>query len=265
MSGFSTTPNFALKKPVTGADDDMWGTHWNQNADALDTLIKTVQDSSGVKSFNTRAGAVTLTLADVTGAGGAPSVNPAFSGGMSVKTTGNDTGLTFLDGSGAGRGAVFWQFATGSVLLYNQNGGGSAMVDQSANFSINGGAYKPGGGAWSSTSDARIKDVQGEYESGLTEVIALRPVRYRYKGNDAVTADAASPHAAVMGQEFIGLIAQEVEPVMPEMARMGEGFIDGEPVSDLRSLDTTALLFALVNAVKALAGRLDALETMRNP
>ena len=36
MSGYSTTPNLGLKKPLTGADDDMWGTHWNSNADVLD-------------------------------------------------------------------------------------------------------------------------------------------------------------------------------------------------------------------------------------
>ena len=53
MSGFSTTPNFALKKPITGADDDMWGTHWNQNADALDTLIQTVQNAVPLPSSTT--------------------------------------------------------------------------------------------------------------------------------------------------------------------------------------------------------------------
>ena len=39
MSGYSTTPNLGLKKPTTGADDDMWGTHWNSNADALDAAF----------------------------------------------------------------------------------------------------------------------------------------------------------------------------------------------------------------------------------
>lgn len=45
MSGYTSTPNFALKKPVTGADDDMWGTHWNQNADTLDSTLKQHADS----------------------------------------------------------------------------------------------------------------------------------------------------------------------------------------------------------------------------
>jgi len=36
MSGYSTTPRLGLKKPISGADDDLWGTHWNDNADVLD-------------------------------------------------------------------------------------------------------------------------------------------------------------------------------------------------------------------------------------
>ena len=39
MSGYTTTPNLGLIKPLTGADDDMWGTHWNNNADALDAVL----------------------------------------------------------------------------------------------------------------------------------------------------------------------------------------------------------------------------------
>jgi hypothetical protein len=39
---FTTTPNYALNKPTPGADDDLWGTHLNQNADILDTQLKTI-------------------------------------------------------------------------------------------------------------------------------------------------------------------------------------------------------------------------------
>lgn len=45
MSGsqYDSTANFALKKPWVEADDDLWGEHWNQNADAIDALLRTVQ------------------------------------------------------------------------------------------------------------------------------------------------------------------------------------------------------------------------------
>jgi len=39
VSGFTTTPNLGLKKPTTGADNDLWGGHLNENADTLDTAV----------------------------------------------------------------------------------------------------------------------------------------------------------------------------------------------------------------------------------
>jgi hypothetical protein len=39
MSDYTTTPNLALFKPVSGADVGNWGSHWNSNADKLDGLF----------------------------------------------------------------------------------------------------------------------------------------------------------------------------------------------------------------------------------
>jgi len=47
MSGYSTTPNLGLKKPVTGADDDMWGTHLNEDLDILDTAFAELEGAVG--------------------------------------------------------------------------------------------------------------------------------------------------------------------------------------------------------------------------
>jgi hypothetical protein len=50
--------------------------------------------SSGVTSWNTRTGAVTLTLADVTGVGGAPIASPTFTGVPAAPTPANGTNTT---------------------------------------------------------------------------------------------------------------------------------------------------------------------------
>ena len=50
--------------------------------------------AGGVTSFNTRAGAVTLTLADVTGAGGAPLASPAMTGTPTAPTAAAGTSNT---------------------------------------------------------------------------------------------------------------------------------------------------------------------------
>lgn len=71
MSDFVRTPNYQLYKPVTGADEDQWGTHWNSNADTLDNVIHGIDVRAVVTSWNTRVGAVTFTQSDLTAVGGA--------------------------------------------------------------------------------------------------------------------------------------------------------------------------------------------------
>lgn len=146
--------------------------------------------------------------------------------------------------------------------------------------------YQPGGGAWRDSSDVRIKNIVGDYKHGLDEILKLQPRRFTYKGNDTrkepsgiSDVEAAlgrsaeskpvglpygnSPHheAAVTGKEFIGLIAQEAEVAMPEMITKTDGYINGVKVQDLREMDSTALIFALVNAVKTLTARVVELES----
>jgi hypothetical protein len=128
-----------------------------------------------------------------------------------------------------------------------------------------GNAYKPGGGTWGTSSDARIKTVTGDYELGLESVMQVQPVRYTYKGNDTPTEGEPSPHAHVAANqtEFVGVIAQDIESVFPDMVSESEGFIDGEAVGDLKSVDASELIWALVNAVKTLVARIEALEAGR--
>jgi hypothetical protein len=164
------------------------------------------------------------------------------------------------DSSGTPQGGVEYIPALASFSLFNSVGGANLQLGTANNLLFSGAtASKPGGGAWADSSDARIKTVESDYKAGLAEVVSLRPVWFRYRGNDA-PPDQPSPHAATMGRPFVGLIAQEAETVLPELVSAGPGFVDGQPVDDLRSLDPSALIYALVNAVKTLADRLAALE-----
>jgi hypothetical protein len=146
-------------------------------------------------------------------------------------------------------------------------------------------AYKNGGATtWQIVSDERIKDVTGPYTSGLDAVAALQPVRYTLKGNESYSPpsrtklgeeedESASKEALVApypnsgnyimateNTEYIGLVAQQAEQSMPELVNKSKGFIDGIEVDDLCHLDTTPLFFALINAVKELKARVEALE-----
>ncbi len=131
------------------------------------------------------------------------------------------------------------------------------------NFIVSPGVgYQTGGGAWGALSDERIKTVEGDYPAGLDQIMALRPVVYVYNGNDSLTEGQPSmhAHAAESGRKFVGLVAQEAEIPMPEMVGRRAGFIDGEAVTDLRTLDVSPLVYALVNAVKTLAAEVNALK-----
>jgi hypothetical protein len=165
--------------------------------------------------------------------------------------------------AGGGAGATLNLNSATGMFTWNW---ASSMMFQSGpdgTFTIAGGsAIKPGGGSWTATSDARIKTVQADYLPGLNEVTALDPVVYRYKGNDTYQEGQQSPHqlVATSNTDFVGLIAQDVELVFPGMVTKSEGWIDGVKVDDMRTLDTSPLIYALVNAVKELAARVEQLE-----
>jgi hypothetical protein len=68
-------------------------------------------------------------------------------------------------------------------------------------------------GAYTATSDRRLKRDIERLEDGLAAVLALRPSTYRF------TAEAED------APRSIGLIAQEVQPILPELVREGDGYL----------------------------------------
>lgn len=106
---------------------------------ATTAFVRAAVTGAGVSSFNTRTGAVTLTLADITNVGGAPTVSPAFSGLPTAPTQAADDDSTKLATTAfvqAGRvlstlkDVVLTDPLDGQVLSYqegvwiNVNGGG---------------------------------------------------------------------------------------------------------------------------------------------
>jgi hypothetical protein len=183
-------------------------------------------------------------------------------------------------------GGYYWSILTAvGQLNWVANNAVAFSSNFNGDFTITGAnATKPGGGAWAAASDSRIKNELGDYTRGLAEIAGLRPIYYTYKGNDTPEApahlksdplneDSASKepltvpypnslhlNVAKAGTKYAGLIAQEVEAIIPEMVTKRSAFIDGAAVDDLRDLDTTPLIFALINAVKELKARIEVLE-----
>ncbi|HEX3523178.1 MAG TPA: tail fiber domain-containing protein [Stellaceae bacterium] len=212
-------------------------------------------------------GTVTANYLPLTGGvltGGLTLPNQVITQGSLLIQVGSATNPTiFMTDGSTNRLGLYFNIATGSTTLTDLYSGASLVMDPSANFTFNGlQAYKGGGGEWGTTSDARIKTVLGDYALGLDQVLRVQPIRYRYRGNDAQAANEPSPHAqaAKAGTEFVGFVAQDIEGVFPEMVSRREGFVDGRKVTDLRDLNASSLVYALVNAVKTLVGRIEQLE-----
>lgn len=118
---------------------------------------------------------------------------------------------------------------------------------------VGGNAIKSAGGSnWATPSDARLKEDVTDFTPGLTEICAVRPVSFRYNGKAGT----------VKGSNGVGVIGQEIEKVLPETVSIVPGYLDdhdGE-IPDLRIYDGSPLVFALINAVKELSARLEAVE-----
>jgi hypothetical protein len=132
-----------------------------------------------------------------------------------------------------------------SILGASCGGGGCHNLAVSSllfDFVSSGEAYKPGGGDWAAISDARLKEDIRPYTRGLTELRALRPVRYKYK----------KEYWAASDRYFTGLIAQEVQDVVPEMVHPYKFQAIGDRLLDVLAVDPSDLTYMLINAVKEL-------------
>jgi hypothetical protein len=196
----------------------------------------------------TVTGATVHSTGDVVADGAVHSAGPV--------SAGNDPNFAlFMDGGGNRyvqfQGNYFFQFNTSNGQLVWNNGGSFGFQYTASNdtFEVHGTyALKPGGGPWAASSDARIKTVHGDYPVGLAELLRLNPCYYTYN------ADAP-------GKTYVGLVAQEVEAVLPDLVTQVPGQVGHTMVNDLRILDTGPLLFAVLNALKELDDRLRTLET----
>ena len=171
-----------------------------------------------------------------------PYVPTRGDGAGGINTSGvSSSGLIQTSYNGSGSGGVSIYATAGGI---RSDVGGTAL-------------YLPNGNvvcvSLTQSSDIRIKrDVWG-YDAGLAEVTALRPITYCFNGRGGTVED---------GRRHIGLIADEVEGVMPEMVDTMSRLLDPDDraPTEIKTLDTTSLIFALVNCVKELAARVASLE-----
>ena len=119
------------------------------------------------------------------------------------------------------------------------------------------GAFNVAGGPWIAMSDARMKQNIVDYTKGLEAIKQLTPREYSFIPETGVDSSL----------RFIGMVSQEIQPIMPETVNIrgigqGEGLtqMGSFELPDALSFNPNAITYALVNAVKELAARVEQLE-----
>ncbi|MDO1448792.1 tail fiber domain-containing protein [Rhodocytophaga aerolata] len=112
-------------------------------------------------------------------------------------------------------------------------------------------AAKVGGGSWVVASDKNLKQEVEPYQEGLSQVMAIEPVWFRYNGKAGLPTD----------KKYVGVIAQQVQQVAPHM--IGEFIYQDTTGKQEKYLDydANALTYMLVNAVKELKSENEQLKS----
>ncbi len=101
-------------------------------------------------------------------------------------------------------------------------------------LTVNGSADKPGGGSWGTFSDARLKTVNGGFTPGLSQVMKIHPIHYRYKPDNAMGIRDTDEH--------IGVVAQDVQKVIPEaVTENSKGYL---------LVNNDPIIWTMLNAIK---------------
>jgi endosialidase-like protein len=101
-------------------------------------------------------------------------------------------------------------------------------------LTVNGSADKPGGGSWGTFSDRRLKTLDGGFNAGLSQILKITPVRYRYKADNGM---GIHDH-----EEHVGLVAQEVQKVIPEaVTENSKGYL---------LVNNDPIIWTMLNAIK---------------
>jgi len=172
--------------------------------------------------------------------------------------------LTNFNGKvGGASERVFLISSTGSLIVDNATAQDpNAVVESDFRLHVQGAAFKSDGGdLWNVLSDKRLKRNVKKYEGGLDIVKKLNPVTYEYNGK-AGTID---------GQEQIGVIAQELQKVAPQMVSTfkfttandgGIEYIDGR--SDGKKITRTEQEYLTINASSLKWIMVDAIKEQQN-
>jgi len=195
-----------------------------------------------------------------TGNIGVGEYTPAVSGkGIEIYNEGNDT-LASIRLAGNNNTGTPGQ-KHNCELRFNGGGGSFQIIHYGSGDSVGteraridaAGDFYTNDGSVSSLSDSRVKKDITDLQDGLTIVNQLRPVTFKYNGASSMTPDD--------GKVNYGFIADEVQKVASHYVTENTDEINGEKVTDFKSLSTGRMIPMLFKAVQELSTEVETLKT----
>ena len=155
-------------------------------------------------------------------------------------------------------GGISWNLAGAVVIMHllptGLGLGPNNTPSPSYYLQLNGDfAAKPNGGSWTNPVSSRaFKDIHGDFTDGLDVLKKLQPVRFHYDGQCGMPTD----------QEFIGLVAEDVQEAAPYMIRPSFMRLrdDDTHHTEVMGMNDSELRFILRNAILELDTRIKVLE-----
>ncbi|MCB0637921.1 MAG: tail fiber domain-containing protein, partial [Lewinella sp.] len=191
---------------------------------------------------------------------GSIGINVAPSAAYALDVTGNMrlTGNPIITGTSTFRGDESHFLTTGATFyaanfqpfvkfdaVNSRVGIGTAAPAHQLELSLDD-AVKPNGGSWAGPSDRRLKTDIVDFTDGLSVLMDMRPVRYHYNGLLDLPTE----------QEFIGVIAQDMQAIAPYTVKPLNPDAEGE--EDYLAYDGSAVTYILVNAIQEQQAIIDA-------
>jgi endosialidase-like protein len=163
--------------------------------------------------------------------------------GVSGKSTvSGGTGVLGTSTSGNGLNGVTSSTSAAAVSGTAPSGGISFYGDGDLILNV-GLGFQTGGGSWQVWSDERIKKDVKDFHLGLAELRRLRPVSFKYNGLGSTDDN---------GKEYVGVIAQELEKILPAMVAAKKRKLHKDDVedTDIKYVDPNEFTYLLINSVQ---------------
>jgi hypothetical protein len=178
--------------------------------------------------------------------------------GFAVRDSTNDIEFQFAIATSVVSGALMGS-VTNHPLVLRTNAVERMRIEAGGNIgigtpsptdllSVNGTASKPGGGSWAVFSDKRLKNIKGNFNSGLASILKLQPLRYQYKSDNALGLKS--------NEEYVGFEAQAVQKIIPEaVTRNANGYL---------MVNNDPIMWTMLNAIKEQQKQIETLKAEVN-